>query len=193
MKNSKNKDVFEIIEKLSNVEIYDDDIRNKLNGIISEKDEASKKDFVKLIKRAFAFDIEGSIDIDDLFFYMSKHLSEVINVDQETLYNLFRHRENESSTALTTFLGIPHIIIDGKNVFYLAIARCREGIRFSSQHPGIKAVFVLIGANDKRDLHIKALASIAKIVQNKDFEKLWINAKNKKELKDLLISLYKTL
>jgi mannitol/fructose-specific phosphotransferase system IIA component (Ntr-type) len=51
----------------------------------------------------------------------------------------------------------------------------------------IKAVFVLFGTKDERAFHLKALSAIAHIVQNRNFEKMWLAAKNKDQLKDIVL------
>ncbi|MFC1541726.1 PTS sugar transporter subunit IIA [Candidatus Latescibacterota bacterium] len=100
---------------------------------------------------------------------------------------LLMEREEQSSTAITQFIAIPHIVIDGTGTFELFILRCSEGVTFSSEKPKIKAVFILIGTLDKRLLHLQALSAIAQITQNKKFERDWLQAKNTDELRDLIL------
>jgi mannitol/fructose-specific phosphotransferase system IIA component (Ntr-type) len=48
-------------------------------------------------------------------------------------------------------------------------------------------LFVLVGTRDERNFHLQALAAIAQTVQEKDFDKKWLNARNEQELKDLVL------
>ena len=96
-------------------------------------------------------------------------------------------RENESSTVLTENLAIPHIIIKSEKKFNILLARCQEGIYFSEKTPRVQIVFVIAGSRDERNFHLQALAAIAQIVQNPNFEKKWLSAKNTEALRDIVL------
>ena len=93
----------------------------------------------------------------------------------------------ESSTVLTENLAIPHIIIDGEKKFNLLLARCKDGIFFSKEAPKIQIVFVIYGTKDERNFHLQALAAIAQIVQDPNFEKKWLTAKSEEALRDIVL------
>jgi mannitol/fructose-specific phosphotransferase system IIA component (Ntr-type) len=104
------------------------------------------------------------------------------------IHNLLKQREQESSTTLTSYVAIPHIIVEGPpHTLKVLIARCQQGIYFSETHPSIKAVFVIIGTKKQRTAHLKSLAAIAQIVQDKHFEERWFRAKNEYRLRDILL------
>jgi L-asparagine transporter-like permease len=48
-------------------------------------------------------------------------------------------------------------------------------------------VFVLVGTKDERNFHLRALAAIAQICQQPDFDKNWLNARNTEELRDIVL------
>jgi mannitol/fructose-specific phosphotransferase system IIA component (Ntr-type) len=58
---------------------------------------------------------------------------------------------------------------------------------FSKQASSVKAVFVIIGSRDERHAHLQALAAIAQIIHGNHFEERWLQAKNKNQLRDLLL------
>jgi mannitol/fructose-specific phosphotransferase system IIA component (Ntr-type) len=66
------------------------------------------------------------------------------------------------------------------------IARCKEGVRFSSERREVKAVFILFGTKDERLFHLQALAAVAQILQDPSFEKRWMNARGPTGLRDVL-------
>ena len=96
-------------------------------------------------------------------------------------------REQESSTAITDSLAIPHIILEGEKKFDILIVRCKEGIYFSEQAPNVKMVFVIAGSRDERNFHLQVLAAIAQMVSNQSFEKKWMKAKDKEALRDIIL------
>jgi mannitol/fructose-specific phosphotransferase system IIA component (Ntr-type) len=48
-------------------------------------------------------------------------------------------------------------------------------------------VFVIAGTKDERTFHLQTLAAIAQIVQNPNFEKKWLAAKNEEALRDVIL------
>ena len=51
----------------------------------------------------------------------------------------------------------------------------------------MQVVFVLVGTRDERNYHLRALMSIAHIVQEPDFVKRWLAAPKTEHLRDLLL------
>ncbi|HDI82159.1 MAG TPA: hypothetical protein ENF18_00025, partial [candidate division WOR-3 bacterium] len=47
--------------------------------------------------------------------------------------------------------------------------------------------FVLAGSVDERKFHLKSLMAIAQIMQTRNFEKKWMEAKNIEDLRSLLL------
>ena len=96
-------------------------------------------------------------------------------------------REKESSTVISPYLAIPHIIIEGHHIFDIVLVRCKKGIEFSEEYPNVNAVFVLFGTRDERNFHLRALASIAQIAQNSKIDNKWLGAKNEEGLRDIVL------
>jgi len=46
---------------------------------------------------------------------------------------------------------------------------------------------VLIGSRDERNFHLRALASIAQIVQEKEFEDRWLQARREEGIRDVVL------
>ena len=119
-----------------------------------------------------------------------------MNANQETpdpprtypqaLCKKFLDREKEASTVIRKGLAIPHIIVEGKNIFKIAIVRAKSGIMFFDDHSA-HIVFIIIGSSDQRSLHLKVLAAIAQITQNPSFDKMWMEAKNQQELRNIIL------
>jgi mannitol/fructose-specific phosphotransferase system IIA component (Ntr-type) len=110
-----------------------------------------------------------------------------LRVDPDELLGLLREREAESTTVLSPFLAIPHIVVESERAFDILIARCKSGINFHESGSNIHAVFVLAGGRDERNFHLRALAAIAQIVQDPHFERRWMAAKGKEELRDVVL------
>jgi mannitol/fructose-specific phosphotransferase system IIA component (Ntr-type) len=104
----------------------------------------------------------------------------------QVLCEKFIKREKESSTVIKKGLAIPHIIVEGKNIFKVLLIRARGGIVFP-QDEVAHTVFVLVGSAGDRVLHLKVLAAIAQVVQNPEFDKKWLEARSEDELRNIIL------
>lgn len=176
-----------IVERVINKKITDNTLEKELKTVIISRDDIIVDRFHALADEAEILDIQESISMENFFNIMSEKVSRSIDLSREKIIELFREREKEGSTAITPFVAIPHIIIPGSGKFKLVVVRCKEGIKFTEENDKVKAVFVLFGTKDERTFHLKVLSAIAHIVQNPDFERTWINAKDENQLKDIVL------
>ena len=175
-----------LIERVSERDYTDHVLETELKQIIHERDNISKDRFDHLIDECSLLDIDRPMGKQEFFDLVASILTEKLGVKQAKLKRMLIEREEESSTVLSPFLAIPHVLIKGRSVFEILIARSREGIVFSREFPRVHAVFVLIGTKDLRSVHLQSLAAIAQIFQDPDFEKRWMDAKNEKALRDII-------
>jgi amino acid transporter len=185
--NEKEYALLHLIERITNREFVTGHLEEELKDIIRERDDIIKDRFDKLVEKSSIIDVEKSYNLKEFFEYVSGELSTKTNTDKESILKLLVEREQDSSTALTPFLAIPHIIIDGKKNFEIAIVRSKKGIYFSEEHKSIKAVFFLLGTRDERNFHLRVISAIAQIVQEHAFEKRWLAAKSQENLRDVIL------
>ncbi|MBM3211195.1 amino acid permease [Candidatus Poribacteria bacterium] len=176
-----------IIERITAKELTSNYLEAELKEIIKERDNIIEDRFDKMVENAIIMDIDRSMGLEDFFQLVDNAMYQRIKVQPSTLANLLMKRERESTTVLNEYLAIPHIIIEGEKSFDICIVRCREGIIFSEGKPNVHTVFVLVGTRDERNFHLNALAAIAQIVQNPNFEKKWMEAKDKEALRDIIL------
>jgi len=176
-----------IIQKIKDVELRTPLLEDELKEIVRVRDNIHKDRFDKIIETCPILDIKEKIDKTDFFKMVAEELCSSIDKSCDYFLEKMLKREEESSTVLTENLAIPHIIIEGEKKFNILLARCKEGIYFSEQASKVQIVFVITGTKDERTFHLRTLASIAQIVQNPNFEKKWLQAKNNEELRDLIL------
>ena len=143
--------------------------------------------FDRFIEESIVLDINQPMEVTELFQVIAEALSKQLMIPAQALHKRLMEREKESSTAISRWLAIPHIIISGSHRFTILLARCRQGIRFSDSAPMVHAVFVLAGTRDERNFHLQALSAIAQVVQTPNFEHLWLRAKNEKALREVVL------
>ncbi len=176
-----------LIERITDRKFTSYNLETELRDILHERDEIIHDRFDKLVHKSGVIDLDGPFQLDEFFNHLGKSFCSSMHMQSGEFSELLMKREQESSTALTQFIAVPHIIIDGSETFELFIVRCREGVRFTDEKHSIKAVFILIGTLDERPFHLQALSAIAQITHNKHFEEDWLQAKNTDELRDLIL------
>lgn len=176
-----------LIERITARELTDYSLETELKEIIRERDEIVKDRFDHIVELATIMDIEKSIPAEDFFKMVAEAMAGKLKVEARHLEELLLKREKEYSTVLSPGLAIPHIITEGQHAFDILLARCKEGIVFSSESAAVHAVFVLIGTRDERHFHLQALSAVAQIVQDPDFEQRWMAAKGKEALRDIVL------
>ncbi len=179
--------ILHLIERITAKEITSYSLESELKEVIRERDDILKDRFDHLIEQATVIDIEDEITLEEFFRLAAEKMSKHLEVDTEFLHKLFLEREKESTTALTPFLAVPHIIVPGEHHFDILLARSKKGIKFSDQAPNVHAVFVLVGTKDERPFHLRALAAIAQIIQDSEFERKWLEARGTEELRDVVL------
>jgi APA family basic amino acid/polyamine antiporter len=157
-----------------------------LKNIVIHRDEIAVDRFHKLIEECEILDVDEPLKMEDLFERVSDILSSELNVSSEELLEKFIEREKLTSTVVRDGLAIPHIVVSKANYFKIILVRARTGIIFPDDKL-IHIAFVLIGSAGERSLHLKDLAAIAQITQDPDFDKKWLEARNKEELKNIVL------
>jgi APA family basic amino acid/polyamine antiporter len=176
-----------IVQRLLSRHLSKGILRKELREIIRERDEIVIDRFDKLIHTCPILDFKKSITIDDFFDRVSGVLSKRLKIEKSKIYKLLWERERESSTVVAPGLAIPHIVIPGEKRFDILLARCKEGIIFNRESPPVNIVFVLIGSRDERNFHLKTLAAIAQIAQDREFDEKWLEAGSIEELRDIIL------
>ncbi|MFH1007924.1 MAG: amino acid permease [Candidatus Latescibacterota bacterium] len=176
-----------LIERITAEELTTDSLETELKAIIRERDDIVEDRFDQVIENAAVVDIDRAMPVEEFFQLVAEAMADHLEVEPAVLLKSFLDREKENTTVLYPYLAIPHIVIAGEHGFDILLARCREGIAFSEAAPRVHTVFVLVGTTDERNFHLRALAAVAHLVQDPNFEKKWLRARNKQALRDVLL------
>jgi amino acid transporter len=180
-----------VLERITAKELAGTTLPGELRKILIERDNIVEDRFDQLIKKSEILDYDfpagQKCKAEDIFKVVANILSPRLGIEEAVLFNLFREREKQSSTVIAPGLAIPHIIVPGTGKFDILLVRCRKGIIFPETSQPVRILFVLAGSRDERNFHLRALAAIAQIAQDKDFDKGWLNARNIEELRDIIL------
>lgn len=176
-----------LLKRITDNRLTNHILETELRDVLIERDNIKHDKFDKLVKTAKILDLKGPLETDQLFKIISENVYSKIEFDKEEIFTLLKSRQEDCNTAISPFIAIPHIIIEGSDHFFLMLIRCKEGIKFTSNENSVKAVFAFIGTKEDRAFHLKTLAAIATLVQKDDFEEKWLSAENTHYLRDMVL------
>ncbi len=182
-----------MIEKVAKGEIVTslEDLEEELLGILLERDEVKEDRFCEIIRNAIVLDINEKITREDLFKKISQEVAKRWDTDPVKFQEKLHIREEDSETLVYPGVAvphaIPHVVIDGEKLFDIVLVRNRKGIVWNESETNVHTAFCLIGTKDERDFHLKALMSIAQILQSANFIDDWSNAQSAEELRTVML------
>jgi len=65
--------------------------------------------------------------------------------------------------------------------------RARGGVIFDNESSPVHAFFLLLTSEDERNFYLRAVTSIAQIIQEPSFKRKWKNVKTLSGLRDLIL------
>jgi mannitol/fructose-specific phosphotransferase system IIA component (Ntr-type) len=167
------------------------ELSGELREILIERDNIVEDRFDRLIRECEILDYDppsgAKCAARDVFQMLAPVLAKSLEIGPENLFSLFMEREEQTSTVIAPGLAIPHVAVEGKGKFEILIVRCRKGVIFPNAPQPVHTLFALVGSADERNFHLRTLAAIAQIAQDKDFDKSWLKARNVEELRDILL------
>jgi len=183
-----NRDMLKLVERLSVREFSSPQLEQEIEEIISGKDDNEQDRFTKLISNCEIIDYSHGQSREALFKMAAKKLSDG-QISRESLMEKYQDRELSSSTALSPFFAVPHVVVEKENTFKLLIVRSKKGIKYDEKMSAVHAIFFLVGSQEQRHFHLVTLSSLAGIVRSPDFEKEWLAKRNPEELRRLILKI----
>ncbi len=182
-----NRNMLRLVERIASRDLASPSLETELEHIITGSDDEEAGRFRKLIDSCRIIDYDKSRRMEDLFRAASKLMAPRIEgIDANGIYDKLLDREHSSSTALSPFFALPHIVVDGEEQFEMLIVRSARGVEFDKNAPNVHAIFFLVGSIDQRHFHLVVISSLAQIVNHPSFEDGWLNAATHDQLRALL-------
>jgi basic amino acid/polyamine antiporter, APA family len=176
-----------LIGRITNKRLDTHGLEEELSDILRQRDGLVKDDFDVLVEEAPVIILKKAMTVDELFHEIADKLADELDLKAEKMFEFLQEREEESSTAISPMVAIPHIIIDRENSFKLFLLKSEKGVDFGNTYDEVKAIFVLAGSRDQRHRHLKTLAAIAQLVQHRKFDTTWQKARTEEQLRDVLL------
>jgi mannitol/fructose-specific phosphotransferase system IIA component (Ntr-type) len=182
-----------MLERLTNKEIVEDEsqLEAELRGILRERDQIKEDRFDSIVRQAAILDMDKKISRTEFFHEAARIIGERWNIDKKKVEEKLQQREEQASTLIYPGVAvphaIPHIIIEGSQRFDIVLVRNKYGIVWNDESELVHTAFCLMGSKDERNFHLKALMSIAQILQDPEFHQQWMGARNVEEMRSVIL------
>ena len=184
---SRTSAIMQIVERVTDKPFQSNTLENELRDILLERDEIIEDRFDKLIRECEILDIDEKLGHEDVFKLIAATFNKHINYDAQAFYDKLIERESQGSTVIQTGLAIPHVVIDGENMFEVMLVRSISGIDFPNSDKPVHCIFVLAGTKDERNYHLRALMAIAQVAQQADFRQQWMSCRDRESLRNIIL------
>jgi amino acid transporter/mannitol/fructose-specific phosphotransferase system IIA component (Ntr-type) len=176
-----------LIHRIAAKELAASSLESELRDIVRHRDNIVSDQFDRLIEKSIVLDLRQDMTLEEFTALAAEKLSVQVNMRSSALADRLLTRERQSSTVLSSFLAIPHVVVEGRKTFDILIARSRQGIEFSEHARSVHAIFILLGTQDERNLHLRVLSAIAQVATDKSFEKRWLAARDTEGIRNLIL------
>jgi len=177
-----------LVERITAKELVKGSLESELKEIIRDRDEISRERFEELIKGCKILDYDDPPSPEILTKHTAHILKEHLRIDGDKTYKLLLKREKERTVMIKGGVIVPSIGIPGRQKLDIILVRCQKGIIFSDEQPPVNAIFIVVSTSDEYHFYLNILMWLTKIVEKLDFEHRWLNAKDKEDLRNVLLS-----
>ena len=143
----------------------------------------------KLVTEKFILFNQKSNSKKNVLELISSYLQKEIKIKKDTVFENLYAREKLGTTALGNGVALPHARIDSLKTTQTLLLQLASGIDFDAvDGKKVDVIFVLLVPNVNSDNHVKMLAEIATILDNKQTVKKIRKAKKTQEIISILNS-----
>lgn len=104
-------------------------------------------------------------------------------IEKQALVKVLLERERLGSTGIGDGVAIPHGKYPGIDQPLISFGRSREGLDFESMDgQPAHLFFLLVAPEHSANIHLKVLATIARILKNSGFRKALMEASSREEI-----------
>ncbi|ROR03204.1 amino acid permease [Desulfosoma caldarium] len=176
-----------VLERLSARKVVRSALESELKDIIRERDELCLDRFDHVVEAADVVEISEPSDMEGLL----QHLNPVLLA--RGLERPLSVQDLNGGEAVVRSVEIfPGILVaqahaTRPDLFDVVLVRSRQGIRFPEAEAPVHAMFFFLVGADEQDFHLKAVAALAQVVQDPQFDTRWHQARNAQALKDIIV------
>jgi mannitol/fructose-specific phosphotransferase system IIA component (Ntr-type) len=180
-----------IVERITGMKSTGYLVDEELREILIERDNIDEERFEQIIKKSKIVNLDKYLLPDEFARLIAYKLAKKLDIDEKKLYQLLKKKETDSSIITHPGVAIFSHVIKGRDKFDILWVRSKKGLLISDGIEPIYSFIMIVASEDQRSFFLHSLMWIVQIAEETDFEEKWINAKDDKELKELILSSWK--
>lgn len=148
-------------------------VRTKMRYSLSQISQSDGGDpAVDEILRNAQFSPELNVDNKEKLFETLSEMLEKPDLDKGTILDALWSRENLSHTYLEDGIAFPHAMLDGAEEIIVGFAFTNEPLVYTEDGEEADTFAVLVGPEESRELQLKIMRIIARLLSNYELEQL---------------------
>ncbi len=176
-----------VVERVIGIKSTDHLLDEELREVLIERDNIIESRFEQNIKNCTVLDLKYFVPPEEFAEKVAKPLARRLNMNEGELYKRLMRRERDSNIIVRPGFAVISFHIKGRNKFDIELVRTKRGARFSDEFPPVRAAFIVVSSPDEQNFYLHSLMWMVQIAEMVDFEEEWINAKDSKELRDIIL------
>jgi mannitol/fructose-specific phosphotransferase system IIA component (Ntr-type) len=180
-----------VAERVTGIKTTDHLLDEELRQIVIERDDVTEKRFEKKIRNSEVIDLSHFVPTEEFAHEVSKRLAKRLKMGEQELYKKLMRREKDSNIIVRPGFAIISFHIKGRHKFEIALVRTKRGAIFSEKQEPIHAAIIIVSSPDNENFYMHSLMWMVQIEENTDFGEEWKSAKNKNELRNIVLSSWK--
>lgn len=175
-------------------------LESEMRGILREKGLRKEDPYEKVVARADVIDeTKTEISYETIIKHASALLAQKLDADVDELHKNFCEAQETGTIPIGRGAAINHVRIDEDKPSEMVLVRIPENIKISTDGyellneektedvERLRAIFFLVSSSENSGQHLRILAHLAEMVDTSHFIDRWKNAKNEKELREILL------
>lgn len=175
-----------------------ENLDRELRGIIKDKGLRAGDPYDVIITDSLTLMVKDELDVADLVKKASEMLAQRVPLTSQQLQDGFLLKGAQlGNTPVIDGIALPHLHVEGIDKSQLLIVQAVNGIKTDVVHHShdgdytskedVYAIFFLVSPEGQPRQHLRILARIASHVEQENFRNDWLEAKDEKELKEILL------
>lgn len=190
--------IYHVHERLG--KFKDHDLEHEMRRILREKGLRDEDPYELVVSTAEVSDIEDEdVTYEDVFEMVCNKMSQKINIKSAVLINKFKGMKDFGAISIGRGAALNHTRLDVDIEPTLHIVRIKSGITLQKNEFAatsdttdinggkLYALLFLISSERHPTQHLRFLAHIAEMVDQKNFIKHWKKANDEKQLREMLL------
>jgi len=176
-----------VLSRLSARKVVRTALESELKAIIRERDELCLDRFDRIIEGSPVVDLAGPCSVNTLLDQLNPVLALRGLERPLSVQDLIGEEPPVKFVEIFSGIGVAEVSASRPDVFDVVLVRSRGGLRLPGAEAPIHALFFFLVGSDEQDFHLKAVAALAQVLQDPQFDTRWRHARNAQALKDLIV------